>query len=189
MPHPELETLFREYADFVYRICHRYTRDKAEAEDLTQEIFCSLPRKLGGFKGQSKLGTWLYRIAVNACLEHLRKKWRRKELDLAYLDSRVIANISPEGDRVLAKIDLEKILGRIGARNRQVLFLALAEGLSYQETAEVCGMGREAVAKMVNRFLAKARARGSARSQGEEARAAAPALRPAGDRGERTHAY
>lgn len=71
VPHPDLEAVFREYADFVYRICHRYARDRDEAEDLTQEVFCLLSRKLKGFKGQSKLGTWLYRITVNECLQHL----------------------------------------------------------------------------------------------------------------------
>lgn len=67
----------------------------------------------------------------------------------------VLRNLSPEGDRVLAKIDLDRILAHLRPGVRQILFLSLAEGLSYREVGEVTGFTREAVAKIVIRFLKK----------------------------------
>lgn len=152
---PSLEDLYRSHLDMVFRICSRYTKDREEAEDLTQETFVLINRNLQRFRGDSKPGTWIYRIATNCCLDHLRKRKSQFRLNAEYLDSMVLRNLSPEGDRVLAKIDLDRILGHLRPGVRQILFLSLAEGLSYREVGEVTGVSREAVAKTVVRFLKK----------------------------------
>jgi DNA-directed RNA polymerase specialized sigma24 family protein len=69
----------------------------------------------------------------------------------------VVGNLNSGGDRVLAKVDLERILGHFRPNVRQILFLSLAEGLNYRETAEVMSMSKDAVAKIVIRFLKKFR--------------------------------
>jgi RNA polymerase sigma-70 factor (ECF subfamily) len=66
--------LFNAHKTKVYCLCLRMTRNSAEAEDLTQEAFLQVFRKLGTFRGDSALSTWLYRVAVNTVLMHLRKK-------------------------------------------------------------------------------------------------------------------
>lgn len=152
---PSLEDLYRSYLDMVFRICSRYTKDRDEAEDLTQETFILIDRNLRRFRGDSKPGTWIYRIATNCCLDHLRKRKSQSRLNADYLDSLVLRNLSPEGDRVLAKIDLDRILAHLRPGMRQILFLSLAEGLSYRDVSEVTGVSREAVAKIVVRFLKK----------------------------------
>lgn len=155
---PTLEELYRSHLDMIFRICSRYTRDREEAEDLTQETFLRIDLNLVRFRGDCQLGTWIYRIATNCCLDHLRKSKSRNRLYSDYLDSLVLRNLSPDGDRILAKIDLDRILTHLRPEVRQILFLTLAEGLSYTEAGEVAGVSRDAVAKIVGRFLKKFKA-------------------------------
>lgn len=164
MSEDEIKTIFRQHAQSIYRLCFRYVGVKADAEDLVQEIFLIVSRKLPEFRRECKLATWIYRIAVNHCLEHLRQKWRRNRLDIENLHPLVLRNLSPEDDRILARIDLEKVLSGLKADTRRILFLACAEGLSYEEISEVTGIGKSAVAKIVTRFKEKVQA--SRRFQG-----------------------
>jgi RNA polymerase sigma factor (sigma-70 family) len=152
---PTLEEIYHGYLDMVFRVCSRYCRNREEAEDLTQDVFLHIDKNLSSFRGESQLGTWIYRLATNCCLEHLRKCKRRNQLYGDYLESLVVRNLNSGGDRVLAKIDLDRILSRFRPAVRNVLFLTLAEGLSYREAAEVSGQSRDAVAKTVSRFLEK----------------------------------
>ncbi len=68
------EELYRQHAARLYNLAYRMLGNAADAEDLLQEIFLLAHRKLGSFRGQSALGTWLYRLATNQCLDHLRSK-------------------------------------------------------------------------------------------------------------------
>lgn len=152
---PEIEGIYRTHLDFVYRICFRYCKDHAEAEDLTQEIFLKIDRKLASFRGESELSTWIYRLSTNSCLDHLRKLRRQDKLKEEFLDGLVIRNLSESGDRELARIDLERILGAFRPIVRQMLFLTLAEGLSYRQAGEVLNVSKDAVSKTVARFIQK----------------------------------
>ena len=71
-------TLFNAHKAKVYSLCLRMTSNTAEAEDLTQDAFLQVFRKIGTFRGDSALSTWLYRVAVNTVLMHFRKKGLRQ---------------------------------------------------------------------------------------------------------------
>src|SRR4051812_29991779 len=68
------EELYRQHAGRLYNLAYRMSGAPAEAEDLLQEIFLHAHRKLDSFKGHSSLGTWLYRLAMNLCVDHLRSR-------------------------------------------------------------------------------------------------------------------
>lgn len=153
--HPELRELFTKYSDFVFRICMRYVKDRAEAEDLSQDIFIKINDKLHEFRTESMISTWIYRIAINTCIDHLRKVKRRDELTEEHLDPIIIHNIHADEDAKLAAVDLSKIISPLKPQVRKILFLSLAEGLSYQEVSEVVDVSKAAVAKTVERFLRK----------------------------------
>src|SRR6202158_160228 len=70
-------SLFHTHKARVYSVCLRLTNNTAEAEDLTQDAFVQVFRKLSAFRGDSALSTWLYRVALNTVLMHLRKKGLR----------------------------------------------------------------------------------------------------------------
>src|SRR3954452_8989539 len=71
-------SLFHAHKAKVYSVCLRMTNNTAEAEDLTQDAFLQVFRKLATFRGDSALSTWLYRVAVNTVLMHFRKKGLRQ---------------------------------------------------------------------------------------------------------------
>src|SRR6267142_6490620 len=68
------EELYQRHNRRVYAVCLRMTHSVTEAEDLTQEAFIQLFRKIGSFRGDSAFTTWLHRLTVNQCLMHFRKK-------------------------------------------------------------------------------------------------------------------
>ena len=71
------ETLYRAHAGRLFGLLTRMTGSAQDAEDLLQDVFVHAHRKLASFRGESSLGTWLYRLAVNQCLDHLRGKQSR----------------------------------------------------------------------------------------------------------------
>jgi RNA polymerase sigma-70 factor (ECF subfamily) len=73
------EELFKLHHRRVYALCLRMTGNTAEAEDLTQEVFVQVFRKLGTFRGESAFSTWLHRLTVNHVLMYFRKCRRRRE--------------------------------------------------------------------------------------------------------------
>jgi RNA polymerase sigma-70 factor (ECF subfamily) len=75
------EYLYKKYRRRVYSVCLRMTRNSAEAEDLTQQTFLQVFRKIGTFRGESGFSTWLHRVTVNVVLMHLR---RRKAAEIGF---------------------------------------------------------------------------------------------------------
>ena len=70
---PAFEDLYRQHSTRLFNLAWRMCGTRADAEDLMQEIFLLAYRKLPEFRGDSTVGTWLYRLAMNRCLEHLKK--------------------------------------------------------------------------------------------------------------------
>jgi RNA polymerase sigma-70 factor (ECF subfamily) len=115
----------------------------ADAEDLLQEIFLTAHRKLESFRGESSLGTWLYRLATNQCLDYLRSRAARagsltdaidEEPTLADAGSRSLA------ERTVTKMDLERALARLPEGCRAAFVLHDIEGLEHREVAQVLGI-------------------------------------------------
>jgi RNA polymerase sigma-70 factor (ECF subfamily) len=144
----ELETLtiervFREHYDHMYRVVGRMLGPSAtppDVDDVTQQVFMAVHRALPGFRGESKLATWLYGIASNVVLTHLRG-WRRhyrlkKALELAELTAPHAR--TPEQDYA-AKQELVRVwraLLRVKPDKRIVYVLFEIEGLSGKEIAD-----------------------------------------------------
>jgi RNA polymerase sigma-70 factor (ECF subfamily) len=69
-----------QHRDALYRVCCAYAREDTDRQDIYQELLVNIWKSLDGFRGQSKLGTWLYRVAVNTCLGWLRREKRRFQM-------------------------------------------------------------------------------------------------------------
>src|SRR5436305_5137392 len=76
---PTPERVFREYGPRVYHLARRMLGNDADAEDVAQDVLLQVVRKLGTFRGESNLATWLHRVTVNAALALRRKRARREE--------------------------------------------------------------------------------------------------------------
>lgn len=139
--------LMGRYQDRIFRLLSRYTRDALECEDLAQEVFLKVFRKLHTFQHDSQFYTWLYRIAVNTATDHLARRSRRR-LQLVEDDAVLDAGTprseqqdvsSPLIQRELAEV-ARKILDRMPEKYRTILLLREYEDLSYTDIAGVLGI-------------------------------------------------
>lgn len=147
-----LEGLFRLYSNMVFRICLRYTKNREDAEDMVSEVFMKVGKAFEEYRGDSKPMVWIYRISVNHCLDYLRTKRSKNELDLEDLDAQGLRSIEGHDEQCLAKIALDRILGKINPTTRNILFLSYVEGLTHDEIAKTLGVTREAITKKLHRF-------------------------------------
>lgn len=142
-------SLFHTHKARIYSICLRMTNNTAEAEDLTQDAFMQVFRKLATFRGDSALSTWLYRIAVNTVLMHFRKKaLRQVSLDEPYnQDARQVRReYGSRDDRLSGCVDriaLTRAIRELPDGYRTIFLLHEVEGYEHQEIAELldCSVG------------------------------------------------
>jgi RNA polymerase sigma-70 factor (ECF subfamily) len=144
-------TIFHTHKTRVYNLCLRMTKNAAEADDLTQETFLSVFRKLAVFRGDSRLSTWVHRIAVNAVLMHLRKKsLPHISLDEPYAGEKgskpMVRECRSTDMRLVSCIDrivLSKALGELPKGYRKVFLLHEVDGYEHQEIAGLlsCSVG------------------------------------------------
>jgi len=145
--HAMFEQLYRLHSRRVYAVCVRMVKDPAEAEDLTQEAFMLLYRKIHTFRGESAFSTWLHRLAVNRVLMCLR----RKSLPAVSLDEPLDAN-EPSGppafdlgcrdsilEGALDRINLERCIKRLPTGYRTIFVLHDVQGYKHQEIADILG--------------------------------------------------
>jgi RNA polymerase sigma-70 factor (ECF subfamily) len=137
------EELYRTYSGRLFSVACRMLGNTADAEDLLQEIFLTAHRKLESFRGESSLGTWLYRLATNQCLDHLRSRAARAgNVTDALDDDPTLADASSRSlaERTVTKMDLERALARLPEGCRAAFVLHDIEGLEHREVADVLGI-------------------------------------------------
>lgn len=142
-------TLFYNHRPRVYSLCLRMTNNTAEAEDLTQDAFLQVFRKLATFRGDSALSTWLYRVAVNTVLMHFRKKGLRQvSLDeTSNQDTRLVKREYGSADDRLSgcvdRIALARAMQELPAGYRTIFLLHEIKGYEHQEIARIlrCSVG------------------------------------------------
>jgi RNA polymerase sigma-70 factor (ECF subfamily) len=142
------DQLILKYRERLFAIVYNLTSNREDASDLTQEAFIKAFRSIGHFKGQSSFFTWLYRIAVNAALTHLKRNRLRKFFSFENLDQEisqtevleVLAERTQTDKSTLVNELQEKLneaLQRLSLKHRTVVVLFEIEGLSHQEIAQV----------------------------------------------------
>ena len=135
------EELYRAHAPRLFGLaCRMVGRD--EADDLLQEIFLTAHRKLALYKGESALGTWLFRLATNQCLDFLRSKRARFQQLVETLDEEPGAT-GPAAGAILGVLDrlaLERALAALPAGCRAVFVLHDIEGCEHREIGEMLGI-------------------------------------------------
>lgn len=143
-------TLMRQHAGKVIGLAARLLGDRSEAEDIAQEAFLRLHRALPGFRGDSSIGTWLYRTTTRLAIDHLRRErlkrklffLRRSEEDPDPLELAVDQRSNPgrELQERQAMVRLRQLLGQLSPRQRAVFVLRHYEGLPLQEIGGILGL-------------------------------------------------
>lgn len=138
--------LFERYHSYVYNICLGITGRPEDAQDLTQETFLRVHRSLRSFRGEARFSTWLYRIAVNCAIEHLRRpacEFAASDLLDSDREPRGAEDVADTVLRTVEDQQVHAVLARIHVPYRAVLTLHYLQGLSLEEIAQVlqCNVG------------------------------------------------
>ena len=137
------EELYRAHSGRLFSLAVRMLGNPADAEDQLQEIFLSAHRKLESFRGESALGTWLYRLGMNQILDHVRSRAARTgQLTDGLDDASLLADAGGHrlADRAIDRIDLERALAELPEGCRAAFVLHDVEGLEHKEVSEVLGI-------------------------------------------------
>lgn len=132
--------LYERHGRRVYSLCLRMTGDVSEAEDLTQDVFIQLLKKVGTFRGDSQFKTWLYRLTINQVLMHFRRSTRRRESPSMFeelAETRVVKHSL--GRQVTDRIALEGALAKLPAGSRSIFLKFDVEGYDHGEIARLFG--------------------------------------------------
>ena len=156
------QVLVEKYQHRVINTCFGFLKNKEDAEDITQEVFIEVYKSLSGFREDSKLSTWIYRIAVTRSLDYIRRQGRKKrelrsqhKADFDDQEKRLAAPFSngPEvrfTNRERANI-LRNAVDSLPQNQRIVITLNKYEGFSSEEIGEIMGMSLSAVEGLIHR--------------------------------------
>ena len=136
------EEVYQRHHRRVYSICLRMLQNATEAEDLTQDVFIQLYRKIGSFRGDSAFTTWLHRLTVNQVLMHFRKRNVKFEKTTEEGETPVQVVGGTENPRkmpVVDKIAIENAIEQLPNGYRNVFVLHDVEGYEHEEVARILG--------------------------------------------------
>lgn len=137
-----LGDLYERHSRRVFAVCLGMTRNPAQAEDLTQEVFVHLIRKIGSFRGDSQFSTWLHRLTVNLVLMHFRRRETRREERNENLEDRLFTlqrNHQPMNAQLLDRMALQSALKQLPSGCRAVFVLFEIGGYKHDEIATMLG--------------------------------------------------
>jgi len=155
------EEMYRAHAGRLYSLILRMVGAPHDAEDLLQEVFLTAHRKLGSFRGESTLGTWLYRLAVNQCLDFLRGRQNRMARATDSLDEEGAvepAGPMPAVPSAVSRLDLERAIAALPPGCRTAFVLHDVEGLEHREIAQLLGVSEGTSKSQVHKARMKLRA-------------------------------
>jgi RNA polymerase sigma-70 factor (ECF subfamily) len=139
---PAMGDLYERHNRRVYAVCLGMTHDSAEAEDLTQEVFVHLLRKIGSFRAESRFTTWLHRLTVNLVLMHFRRRGRHSRQVVDDLEGSLSSsqlNRQPVGAQLADRMALDSALALLPSGCRSVFVLFDIEGYKHDEIANLLG--------------------------------------------------
>ncbi len=139
------EDVYRDHYRMVYCLCLRMLKNEADAEDITQDAFIKIYKKLGSFRGDSKLTTWLHQIAVNEVLMYFRKNKRRINNELltdtgVIIERPLSINEIFETPQIIDHIALSRAIAKLPRGYRNVFLLHDVHGYEHEEVARILGV-------------------------------------------------
>ncbi|WP_162532247.1 RNA polymerase sigma factor [Candidatus Scalindua japonica] len=153
------ESIYNEYSGFVYNVALRVVNSADEAQEVTQEVFLTVYRKLKSFKFKSSLKTWIYRITVNMAIDYARKRSKERDHSELYTENnkrqKTIDTVSEEIEREQQEKTISTLLETLNPDQRACIVLRSIEGLSYQEIADALNININTVRTRIKRARGK----------------------------------
>ena len=143
------ETLLRQHYELMFRVSWRLTGSRADAQDITQEVCCTLVEKIGSFNGDARFTTWLIGIVRNACHDHHR---RGSALTRLRRHLSVVAGLQrpPDGRDLYRRSWLASELAQLEPLLRETVVLVVGEGLTHAEAALALGVAESTVSGRIH---------------------------------------
>lgn len=139
----------REHEATISALCFSYVSSAAQYDDLRQDALINIWRGLPGYRGESSMRTWIYRVVLNSCVSTVRRESRHSR-ESQSLDS--LYDIIDEGPADRSRVEaLHRLISNLGAEDRAIMLMWLDEA-SYEDIAEVMGLGRNTVATRLRRI-------------------------------------
>ena len=140
-PEQKFNQIIHEYSERLYWHVRRMVGSHEDADDLLQEIFLKIWTNLPAFRGESQLYTWIWRIATNETLNHLRREKVRAALRFQSVDELVERRIEgdPYFNGTAAQRELAKAVARLPEKQRQVFIMRWWDELSYEDISAITG--------------------------------------------------
>lgn len=131
-------SLYESYQGMVGQVCLGFVKgDTDQAHDLSQEVFINCWKAMDTFRGEAAYKTWIYRVTVNTCLQHIRREKRRPQVPWQAVEGQV-ANL-PERSSAPRYQALYRAIGQLSELDRLIMMMVLDE-LDYEEIAQVTGL-------------------------------------------------
>lgn len=146
---PSFEEIYNRYSAQIFRVCMGYTNDADHAKDLVQETFISVWKNLPGFRNQSQISTWIFRIATNHCLRAIEVAKRMPAAELPFH----LAEVEDESEEEKLSM-LYRCIAELEETDRIIISLEL-EGLPQAEIAEVVGLSKGNIRVKIHRIKDK----------------------------------
>ncbi len=139
--HQAFNTLVRRYQTQIYRMLYRFLGNEDDALDVAQEVFVRAWRGISDFRGESQVFTWLYRIAANLALNHIRKRKLREFLHLDDLAENIEDTDETDPQRLLeaeeTRSAVERAVSLLPEKQKAVFVMRYYENMSYSEIAAI----------------------------------------------------
>lgn len=146
----DFSRIVKENKGTIYTVCHMFAQCQDEADDLFQEVLLNLWKGFGTFRGDSKVNSWIYRVALNTCISAERKNKQRKTERLA-----MNINLYEDQDEDSRQVQqLHKLIGKLGVIDRAIVLMWL-ENMSYDEIAGILGISVKNVSVKLVRIKEK----------------------------------
>jgi len=156
------EELIKRYESKIFNLAMRFTRNQEDAEEVLQDVFTTIYRKMGSFEGKSAFSSWLYRIIVNAAFMKLRKRKQDHTVSVEDLAPQVKQSVMDQDNLMNLRSDnmtfgrelrevLEAAIGKLPGQYRAVFILRDVDGLSNQEVGEILDLSIPAVKSRLHR--------------------------------------
>jgi len=153
--HDAFESIYRAHSKFVYNVAWRIVNTREMAEDVTQEVFITIYRKLANFQFRSSLKTWIYRTAINTAINYSKKMSRIKGKTTEYHEQihsvSVLSAAHDASDKEHNEQLVSELLGALNEDQRACVVLRNIEDLSYQQIAEALNININTVRSRLSR--------------------------------------
>jgi len=132
------DELMIRYERQIYRICYRFVNNRDDAMDLAQEVFIKAFEHLGSFRRESSMKTWLYRIAMNHCINHVKKN-AREFVEITESVGSIRATVHSDMEKREQREQFRRLVKKLPPKQKAILEMRIHEQLSYEEIATMSG--------------------------------------------------